>query len=103
MTNPTSSTRAARPPASSPWSILPGLRRLAAGAWLAAALASTAGAASASASAGGAPYSITEIGPAPATGFKISAIGAVPTPGYQSPDTTDAPAGTVEAGNLNSR
>jgi len=101
MTNPTSSTRAARPPASSPWSIPPGLRRLAAGAWLAAALASTVGAASASA--GGAPYSITEIGPAPATGFKISDIGAIPTPGYQSPDTTDAPAGTVEASDINSR
>ncbi|MXZ95906.1 MAG: hypothetical protein F4Y99_08280 [Acidimicrobiaceae bacterium] len=101
MSNSTSPIGTARPPASSSRIIPPGLRRLAAGAWLAAALASTAGAASASA--GVVPYSITEIGPAPATGFSISDIGAVPTPGYHSPDTVDAPAEEVEVGDLNSR
>ena len=103
MTRSTGAIGAARPPASSPRIIPPCLRRLAAGAWLAAALASTAGAASASASAGVSPYSITEIGPAPATGFHISDIGAVPTRGYHSPDTTDAPASAVEVGDINSR
>lgn len=101
MTNSAGPTGAARPPASSPRIIPPRLRRLAAGACLAGALASTAGAASASA--GAAPYSITEIGPAPATGFNISDIGAVPTPGYQSPNTTDAPASAVEVGDIKSR
>ena len=101
MTDPTSATCATRPPASSRRIIPPGLRRLAAGAWLAAVLASTASAASASA--GAAPYSITDIGPAPATGFKISDIGAVPTLGSHSPDTSDAPASAVEIGDINSR
>lgn len=108
MTNHTSPTGAARPPTSSARIIPPRLRRLAAGAWLAAALASTAGAASASASAsaGATPYSIADIGAAPATGFKISDIGAVPTPGHHSPDTTgttDAPADGVKVGGINSR
>ena len=101
MTNSTGPTSEARPPASSRRIILPSLRRLAAGAWLAAVLASTAVAASASA--GTAHYSITDIGPAPATGFKISDIGAVPTPGYHSPDTTDTPVSAVEVGDINSR
>lgn len=101
MTNSTGPVSAARPPASNHRIIQPSLRRLAAGAWLAAALASTAGAASASA--GAAPYSVSEIGPAPVTGFKISDIGAVPTPGYDSPDTTEALAGGVEVGSINSR
>ena len=101
MTRSTNPIGAARPPASSSRIIPPGLRRLAAGAWLAAALASTAGAASASG--GVAPYSITEIGPAPATGFNISDIGAVPTPGNRSPYPTDMPAEEVEVGDVNSR
>lgn len=103
MTNSTGPASAARPPASSRRIILPSLRRLAAGAWVAAVLASTAVAASASASAGTANYSITDIGPAPATGFKISDIGAVPTPGYHSPDTTDTPVSAVEVGDVKSR
>ena len=103
MTRSTSATCAARPPASSPRNIPPGLRRLAAAAWLAAVLTSTAGTASASASAGVTPYSITEIGPAPATGFKISDIGAVPNLGYHSPDTADAPAGAIEDSDFNPR
>ena len=103
MTDSASAVRAARRPASSRRIIPPGLRRLAAGAWLAAVLASTAGAESASASAGAAPYSITDIGPAPATGFNISDIGAVPTLGTHSPDTSDAPASAVEVGDINSR
>ena len=102
MTDSTGPISAPRPQASSPRIIPPGLRRLAAGVWLAAALASTAGAASASTSSGAAPYSIADIGPAPATGFKISDIGAVPTPGYHSPVTTDAPADGVEVGDINS-
>ena len=105
MTNDTGPTGAPRPPASSQRIIPPRLRRLAAGAWLAAALASTAGAASASASsaAGAAPYAITDIGPAPAAGFKVSDIGAVPTPGHHSPGTTDTQADGVEPDDLNSR
>ena len=115
MTNYTGPTGALKPPASSPRIIPPRLRRLAAGAWLAAALASTAGAASAagaastagaasaSAAAGAAPYAITDIGPAPATGFKVSDIGAVPTPGHHSPDTTDTQADGVELDDINSR
>lgn len=103
MTRSTGATGAARPPTSSRQIIPPGLYRLAAGAWLAAALASTAGAASASASAGVAPYSITEIGPAAATGFNISDIGAVPTPGNRSPYPTDMPAEEVEVGDVNPR
>ena len=99
MTNYTGPISAERPPASSPRIIPPGMRRLAAGAWLAVALVLAAGAASASASAGGSPYSITEIGRAPATGFSISDIGAVPT---HSPDTTDLPASAVEVGDINS-
>ncbi len=113
MTDSTGPMRAPRPPtssprtipprtaASSPRIIPPRLRRLAAGAWLAAALASTAGAASASA--GAIPYSVADIGPAPAAGFKISDIGAIPTPGHHSPGTTDAPADGVEVGDINSR
>ena len=101
MTPFTGHTSAARPPASSRRIVRPSLRRLAAVAWLAAALASSAVAASASP--GTAHYSITDIGPAPASGFKISDIGAVPAPGYHSPDTTDAPASAVEAGAINSR
>lgn len=104
MTDYTSPTGAPRPPASSPWIIPPRLRRLAAGAWLAAALASTAEAASASA--GAIPYSVADIGPAAAAGFKISDIGAVPTSGYHSPGTTgttDAPADGIEVGDINSR
>lgn len=85
MTGSTGPMGASGPPAPDPRSIRSGLRRLAAGAWLAAVLASTAGAAPAMASAGYAPYSITEIGSAPATGFSISDIGAVPTPGHRSP------------------
>ena len=107
MTDSTGPIGAPRPQASSPRIIPPGLRRLAAGAWLAAALASTAGAASASAGAASyAPYSVADIGPAPAAGFKISDIGAVPAPGHHSPGTTgttDAPADGVEVGDINSR
>lgn len=101
MTNYTGPTGALGPPASSQRIIPPRLRRLAAGAWLAAALASTAGAASAAA--GTAPYAITDIGPAPATGFKVSDIGAVPTPGHRSPGTTDTQADGVEPDDINSR
>lgn len=101
MTSATGPTGAAKPPDSSRRITPPSLRRLAAGAWLAAVLASTAVAASASA--GTAPYSISDIGPAPATAFKVSDIGAVPTPGYRSPGTTDAPASAVEVGDLNPR
>ena len=104
MTDSTGPIGAPRPQASSPRIIPPGLRRLAAGVWLAAALASTAGAASASA--GATPYSVADIGPAPAAGFKISDIGAVPAPGHHSPGTTgttDAPEDGVEVGDINSR
>ena len=104
MTDSTGPISAPRPQASSPRIIPPGLRRLAAGVWLAAALASAAGAASASA--GAAPYSVADIGPAPAAGFKISDIGSVPTPGHHSPGTTgttDAPEDGVEVGDINSR
>jgi len=103
MTHSTGPTSATRPPASGPWSIPPALRRLAAGTWLAAMLASTAIAASASASAGTAHYSITDIGPAPAAGVKISDIGAVPTSSYRSPDTTDAQATGVKGEDVNPR
>ena len=101
MTDSAGPTGAARPPDSTRRIIPPGLRRLTAGACLVAALASTAGAASAST--GAAPYSITEVGPAPSTGFSISDIGAVPTPGYHSPGTTGAPARAAEVGDINSR
>ena len=101
MTDSAGPASAATPPASSHGIIPPGLRRLAAGACLAVALASTASAASVSA--GAAPYSVTEIGSAPATGFKISDIGAVPTPDYHSPGTADATASAVEVGDINSR
>ena len=88
MTDSTGTARAAGRPASGPRIIPAGLRRLVAGAWLAALLAATAAAGTASASSGAAPYAITEIGPAPATGFKISDIGAVPTPTATPPTQT---------------
>ena len=47
---------------------------------LAAALASTTAAASASA----VPYAISDISPAPAAAFRISDVGASPTPGYNA-------------------
>lgn len=59
-------------------------RRLIAAAGLAAALAS-----SATASASTAPYSISDIDPAPAAAFKVSDIGASLTPGYVTPADSD--------------